>query len=244
MSRFLERELQEHRKSSDPAEAALAKLFAGTSKAWRQLYGDIPFSQTRADSRKSPEQLLKPITFSERTREVLISDGAVLYLPESKSLKDQKREGRSFRYIVDASSRGFLTLRARPIEVAIYPDPERFFVPKSSNIAKSLQEELQADDARALRQKLGVEDITEIMPEVSEATEVIFEHYDKTGVRLLGMDFRYLYMKTNTPTNKSGSNVAIVGGFDGRGPSVHGWDVDGGIPGFRAARWIVSSKED
>ncbi len=199
------------------------------------------FPQAEVDSKTVPE-LLTPITFSERTKEVLISDGAVLYLPESKSLEDQKRLGRSFGYIVDASSRGFLALRARPIEVAIYPDPERFFVPESFNKTKSHQEELQADDARTLRQKLGVEDITEIMPEVPEAIEVIFEHYDKTGVRLTGMDFRYLYMRTNTPTNESGSHVADVGYFDDDGPRVADWLVVGIGPHLGAARWVVPSQ--
>ena len=117
-----------------------------------------------------------------------------------------------------------------------------FFVPESFNKTKINQEKLQADDARTLRQKLGVEDITEIMPEVPEVTEVVFEHYDKTGVRLTGMDFRYLYVRTNTPTNKSGFFVAHVGNFDAYGPSVSGWGVDDGRLCVGAARWVVPSQ--
>ena len=232
------RELGNRHKDQYPAGVELVNDFVSSL----QKRGLLPKRFPQSVDSKAPEQM-QTINFSEKTKEALTSDGAVLYLPKSKSLKDQQREGRNFGFIVDASSRRFLTLRARPIEVAIYPDPQRFFVPESFNKAKNKQEELVKDDADALRKRLGVEDITEIIPEVSEATEILFEHLGEAGIRLLGKDYDYLYMRTNTPTNESGSYVASVGYFSALiGPYVLDWNVDEGFPSIGAARWVVPAQ--
>lgn len=76
----------------------------------------------------------KPMVFSEEEKKTLLADGAVIYLPTRETIKSQKAAKRPFRYIFNSqevNDRDRLTdFPSRPIEVAIYPDPEKFFVPK------------------------------------------------------------------------------------------------------------------
>jgi len=195
-----------------------------------------------------PEVLGEAIRFTDEEREALIGDGAVLYLPTGETIKAQKAARRPFWYITDGykeNGKNRLTeFPSRAIEVAIYPDPERFFVPDTSSKTTDQQIALVEQDAHALRERLGLPNIGEVLPEASEATEVLFRHFDATNVRILGQDYMkdgyWSYIRTNTPTNKEGSRVALVGGWDaGRGLRVPDWDRDSGHVGLRGARWVV-----
>lgn len=182
------------------------------------------------------------LPYTDEEKRILKEDGAVIYSLEGETIQVQREGGRKFWYVVDAGER-FLTLPSRVMEVAIYPDPERFFVPDSFNKTKAQQEELVRKDGQELRVRLGIGDLEEILPEAPEATEVLFKHLDETGVRLLGENYGYRYIRTNTPINSVGSIVAHVGSFGaGGGPDVDDWFAHGGGPDVGAARWVVKVK--
>ncbi len=165
-----------------------------------------------------------------------------------ETIRGQKDAGRPFWYIANGykvDGRNRLTeYSSRIIEVAIYPDPERFFVPDTFNKTTDQQLALIDQDAHSLREKLGLEGITEILPEASEATEVLFRHFDTTDVRLLGEDFirdgYWSYIRTCTPTSAGGSSLADVGcwGADD-GLDVGDWYRGRGGVNVGAARWVV-----
>lgn len=93
-----------------------------------------------------PEQQAAPVgkeaetvslreAFSDEEKRVLKEDGAVIYaltgttIPAQRELQAKKGKP-SFWYVVEAGDR-LLALPSRKIEVAIFPDPQRFFVPDS-----------------------------------------------------------------------------------------------------------------
>lgn len=194
------------------------------------------------------KQVGYPQTFTDKERKALIDDEAVIYLPTGETIKGQKSAGRPFWYIAEGfkvNGKNRLTeFPSRPIEVAIYPDPERFFVPDTFKKTTDQQIALVEQDAQFLREKLGLPNIGEILPEASEVTEVLFRHFDVTRVRLLGQDYMrdefWSNIRTNTPTNQEGSDVARVGRWRAAGGlGVNDWDRDGSGVDIGAARWVV-----
>lgn len=190
----------------------------------------------------------KAIAFTDEEKEALKNDGAVIYLPTGETIKSQKDNGRSFWYIANGyqkNGKNRLTeFPARRIEVAIYPDPERFFVPGSFSQTTDQQIALVKTDAHSLREKLGLPNIDEILPEASEVTEILFKHFDATSIRILGQDYfkdgYWSYIRTNTPTNKEGSGVASIGAWAAVGGlDVFDWDRSGTRVRVGAARWVV-----
>lgn len=195
-----------------------------------------------------PKEEGEAITFTDEEKRVLVRDGAVIYLPAGGTIRGQKSAGRPFWHITDGfklDGRNRLTeFPSRSIEVAIYPDPERFFVPDTLSKTTDQQTALVEADARFLRERLGLPNIGEILPEASEVTEALFKHFDATNVRLLGQDYMrngyWSYIRTSTPTNKESSRVASVGRWSaGGGVGVGGWHRDKGYVHIRAARWVV-----
>ncbi|MDO8429070.1 MAG: hypothetical protein Q7S88_00385 [Candidatus Daviesbacteria bacterium] len=188
------------------------------------------------------------VTFIDQEREALLGDGAVLYLPAGETIRGQIEAGREFGYVFNGGER-LLDFPSRRIEVAIYPDPERFFVPGSFNKTTDKQDALMEQDAESLRKRLCLGGITMVRPEAPEVTEVIFKHFDATQVRLLGKDYMeqaggyYPYIRTSTPTNKTGSVLADVGHFAaGYGPHVGDWHRDDRDVFLAGARWVVPQR--
>lgn len=195
-----------------------------------------------------PEIPAETVTFTDNERGVLTKDGAVIYLLTGETIKSQKSARRPFWYVADGftvNGKNRLTeFPSRRVEVAIYLDPDRFFVPESSSKTTDQQIALVEADAHSLRGRLGLPNIGEILPEASEATEVLFKHFDATKVRILGQDYirdRYWsYIRTSTPTNKEGSFVATVGKWgDDDALVVLDWPRSAFGVAFRAARWVV-----
>lgn len=183
------------------------------------------------------------IVFTDEERKVLLDDGAVIYLPTGETIRAQKAASRPFWYIVNGRNR-LTEFPSRRIEVAIYPDLERFFVPYTFNKTTDQQIASIEADAQSLRERLRLPNIGEILPEASEATEVLFKHFDATNIRLLGQDYMHngywSYIRTATPINKEGSDVASVGRWDADGGlHVDGWRRDESSVALWAARWVV-----
>ncbi|TSC87532.1 MAG: hypothetical protein G01um10147_510 [Microgenomates group bacterium Gr01-1014_7] len=182
------------------------------------------------------------LPYTDAEKEILIADGAAVYLLEGQSIGSQRRGGRRFwsdwhkgHPIEDITSRIY--------EVAIWPND--FFVPRTFNEPKLEQEELVRVNREETRLRLGIPNYTEILPEAPEVTEVLFKHFDLTRVRLLGAKYKtkdghWTHIRTNTAINESGSVVAHVGCFRAvYGPDVHDWYAREGDPDLAAARWGV-----
>lgn len=184
------------------------------------------------------------LPYTDDEKQVLKDDGAVVYLLEGESIGSQKRGGKRF-WSDWHNGHPIEDLTSRIYEVAIWPDPEKFFVPGTSNKSKKRQEELVRADGEKIRARLGIPNFTEILPETPEVTEVMFRHFDLTNVRLLGEAYTtkegyWLYVRNNTPTNESGSRVADVGRFyAGHGPHVYSWRARESSPRICSARWGV-----
>jgi len=185
------------------------------------------------------------ITFTEEERKALVDDGAVPYLLTGETIKSQKSAKRrpfvevADGYEVDGKNR-LTEFPSRIMEVAIYPDPERFFVPNSFNKTTDQQIALVEQDAQFLRERLRQPKIGQILPEVSEVTEVLFKHVNATKVRILGKGYgKWSYIRTGTPTNKEGSYVASVGRWDRGGLYVNEWNRSISSTLLGAARWVV-----
>lgn len=195
-----------------------------------------------------PEVVAEAIRFTDEEREALVGDGAVLYLPTGETIQAQRAARRPFWYVADGYKEGgrnrVTEFPSRLIEVAIYPDPERFFVPATASKTTDQQIALVEQDAHALRERLGLPNIGQVLPEASEATEVLFKHFDATGVRILGQDYMrngyWSYIRTSTPTNKEGSRAARVGDWRAAsGLRVDDRHRDDGDVDIHAARWVV-----
>lgn len=193
------------------------------------------------------ERLALGDCFSAEEKRALIKDGAVVYRLDGRTILEQKiareRAGKpAFWYVVSVPD-NLLEASSRNIEVAIYPDPGRFFVPNTFGVDTDTQERLVEADAEALRQRTGLQGVTQIIPdEVATLTEVIFKHEEATGDWLFGTEYAkavgkdWVYGRTKNPTNSDGSHVAFVGyGRPVRGVDVVGWyrvngDDDVGSP--------------
>lgn len=205
------------------------------------------FAQAQ-DLTTQPEVLGEAIRFTDEERAVLTGDGAVIYLPTGETIQVQRAARKPFWYVSDGYQEGgnnrLTEFPSRAIEVAIYPDPGRFFVPETASRTTDQQIALVEQDARALRERLGLPNIDEILPEAPEVTEVLFKHFNATGVRILGQDYmkdgHWSYIRTNTPTDKEGANVAYVGRWrTDLGLYVFDWNRDHSHVSLHAARWVV-----
>ena len=169
---------------------------------------------------KSKTQEYRP--FIEQEIGVLIKDGAVFLDLTEETIEDEQKAGRPFGYV---SARGDILLKAPSIgaQVAIFPDPERFFVPNTGHIGlftipdSLVQEQIIRKDVEALRKRTGLEDLDVIIPSsAATLTELTFRYFDRTsqegkGVWLFGRDYGNRYGRTNHPMNKSGYEFFRVG---------------------------------
>lgn len=207
---------------------------------------EIPPGFWLSKSGKVAGPIIKTFTIEERI--ALFEDGAVIYLPEipqRETVRALPEAEISLWPFTDDGDRSF-ALRARILEVAIYPDPERFFVPDSFKKHAVKQEKLVQKDAENLRKRLGLEGITEVLPQDSEVREVFSKH-NVTGVRLLGEN----YIRTVNLTYRSRSSFDVANvdswveefGVYGYG-DVHGLGVRRRYPHPQvgAARWIVPQR--
>ncbi len=191
--------------------------------------------------------------FTDQERKGYEDDGAFIYLPKGETIRGQKAvrplwlgtEG----YVEEDGKNRLLDFPPRRIEVAIWADPkdpEKLFVPGSFDKNTDQQDKLRLKDAENLAKRLGFP-VNLIRPEAPEVTEVMQQHFNETGVCLLGEDWikdgYWRYIRTGTPTNKSGSSFASVGYFSaGGGPDVDDWSRDKSRVYLGDARWAVPNR--
>lgn len=193
----------------------------------------------------SKEKLIANKGWSNEEVMTLIMDGATTYYPTGETVRSQILAEKKLcyqlgSYKINGRDR-LLDWPSRSLEVAIYPDPDRFFVPGSLNQAKCKQKMLIETDVTKLRKRLGMENIDIIFPEASEAIEVFFQHYEAVGMRLLGRDYNFLWMRTATFTNNvHPRRFARVGAWADAGTLyIRDWFANRGLPDLGVARWIV-----
>jgi len=184
--------------------------------------------------------------FTEEERKILKDDGAKIYPIEGETIQAQMDAGRPFHYVADRVL--LLNTPSLVSEMAIYPNPNRFFV--SSTLGKKLskQEKLVKKDASQLRKRLGLKGIDEIIPqEAATVTELLFKHRrgSKSKVWLLGESYRHLRVITKNPTDESGLRVALVSFRFSMGPGliVETWDRNLGFSDICAIRLIVPKRK-
>lgn len=197
----------------------------------------------------APPQEFRPFTPEEK--EALIRDGAVTLSLTGETIEGQIKARQLFWEITEGGDR-LLKLPSTVAEVAIYPDPEKFFIPNSGNKDLAEQEKLAKKDGQEIRKRLGLKDegVGVIIPDqASTLTELFFKYLDKTtregrGVWLFGPDYGSLYGRTKNPVNKSGSIVANVGyAHPGSGIRIFGWGAGSGLVEVRVVRLVVAKKK-
>jgi hypothetical protein len=211
----------------------------------------------------SPEsKKIDIVRFSDHDREVLLKDGASIYQVKKENLHSLRKvkwkysSAHPFFSIPDNFS-SILNIAARPMEVAIYTDT-RFLIKESYDKSKSEKETLLIEDADKLKSTLGLQNITEILPEAPEAASVLYQNYlEKREVLLGSFDimpemndghhYRSIFLMLNNLVESSSKftyleNVPSVALLTMNGGSLDFLDdyVIGG--GTFAARWIVPSQ--
>ena len=179
MAADLERLAREY---SDSGQLGMADTLVGLAQVSRQL-GIETFSQRGG-------------AFTDNSKAALLKDGAVIYQLAGQTIEAQtglqRKKGRpSFYSVVNGGNR-LVGRPSRLSEVAIYPDPERFFVPNTGDKDLETQDVLVAEDARNLRIRLRVNWLDVVIPdEAATLTELTFKHFGKTGVWLFGAKYNY-----------------------------------------------------
>lgn len=174
-----------------------------------------------------------------------------------ETIAGQQAAGRPFRYVTDGGNR-LLKLPSINTQVAIYPNPNKFFILNSGNKDLPTQETLAKKDGQELRKRLGLKDdsLDVIIPDqASTLTELTFKYLDETtqegkGVWLFGEEYAsaqgltWVYGRTKNPVNKSGSLVAHVGfARPDSGLSVSHWNADLGDGRVHVVRLVVAKKK-
>ncbi len=216
--------------------------------------------ESLSTARKYPEvqvetklQEFRP--FTDQEKEALIRDGAVILSLTGEAIEGQIASGRLFGHVVVDRRDRLFKLPSLKAEVAIYPDPRRFFIPRSGNKKLPEQEELAKKDGQNLRERLSLKDdsVDVIIPDqASTFTELVFQYLDRTtkqgkGVWLFGRDYNNRYGRTRNlierPPDYS-PYVAVVGHDPSYGVRIDIWHPDFlGHKDVRVVRLVVARKK-
>jgi|SRR3989344_2631922 len=217
-------ELDKSREEADNTRAIIARVLG-------MEHFSTPTSSASPETPIVTEQPTLRKNFTDAEKKELIAYGARIYTPYG-TIPDQKayRDGKgkpSFANLRDLVY-PVPDATAKEVEVAIFPAPDRAFVPGSFGQNVTQLQELVAADAADLRRGLGLTGIGEIIPEdVATITGIVFLHEEATGEWLIGDKYAaaqeglsWVFAITENPTNSSGSHVASVG-YSGPKHGVH-----------------------
>lgn len=227
-------------------EAAGNRRAVKKGKALLAKFGDEPLPDNKAVLvPDSGEQPVLVRNFAPGTLRDLIRNRAVIFDPLETSLAQLVAANRPFWYLIDRENRDFMSLSSRPTQIAIFPDPEQFYVPESNNLSLNRQRELlKIDLAEVVKTKMGIGGVEEVIDNVATHAGLVFAYLDKTNGRvgLHGDGYGYRCVRTETPT--IGSSVALVGYFrTAFGLLVSDWHRDKGNESLRALRLLVPAQE-
>jgi hypothetical protein len=178
------------------------------ARVTREQYGDIALPNN-SHVEKTPVEFK---TFSDESRKALEDRGFVIYGLQGESIISLRDSGRKFQSDWHRSYHEFEARTSKLSQVAINPNPDKFFIHGSNNKRLNTQEEMIAKFSKELTSGSNrVNGVRAIMGGAADYVELTFRHFDTTQSDLFGPDYNYKYTRTDTPTN--GSNVAIVGHF-------------------------------
>ena len=143
-----------------------------------------------------------------KTKRILKEDGAIVYELEGTTIDSQSKiqpaNEKSFFTFLLVGYKHVNTTSSMLSEVAIYTDPDRFFVEDTAGKRLIEQERLVKTDGEKLRQRLKRDDIDVIIPkQASSLTELVIKHFIETGVWLFGPDYNSQCGATSEITNRS-----------------------------------------
>lgn len=202
-----------------PNHADLPKMRQFVADGQKRISQGKPVDKNSAVSTSEP--IVK--SFSQSTLKDLERSHALVYDPFETSLNRLVGERKPFWYIVSRDDERFMSVLSRPSQVAIFPEPERLYVPNSNRKSLEAQKRRLAEDVEEeIKGKMHIGGVNMIIDNVATHAGLVFAHLGHTGARLHGKAYGYNYARTETPT--VGSPVAHVGSFH---------EVDG----LRVARW-------
>lgn len=187
----------------------------------------------------STEQPVGIRKFSDKTKDVLKKEGYLVYQLTGQSIKSLREAGKPFWSTWHRDYPDFENLTSRLSEVAINPDPKKFFLPKSNNKTLTEQERMIEDYSKQLAKK--VVGVKAILGEAPDYAELAFAHLDAIGEYLFGKKYNYDYTRTKTITTSP--SVAGIGDFDaGSGLSVDYWNGDDSNSSLWAVPLVVPTQ--
>lgn len=215
----------------DPKAIARAEALVSIVRSIKlDGFEDVPFPKS-----ETPAEVKR---FDPESRKALTKEGHTIYQIGGQSIAILRDAGRPFWSTWHKDYPDFEALTSRYSEVAINPNPDKFFLPKSNNVTTDEQLEMIAEYSRKLQRRLKDQTFEAIMGQAPDYVELAFSHLDATGDRLFGEKYDYNYARTQTPT--VGTNVAYVGYFhaDG-GLDVRHWRRDRRDSGVFASPLVV-----
>ncbi len=212
----------------DPKAAQLARDL-------REAHGDVPLPIQNGSSPK-PAEIKR---FSDEAVEALLKRDFVIHDLNGESIASLRGAGRRFWSTWHRDYPEFEAKTSRLTQVAINPDPERFFLPESNRKTLKQQEEMIAKFSKELASgKNRIKGVVAIMGEMPDYVELAFRHLDATQKYLFGPDYDYNYARTKTLS--VGSDVANVGYFDpDHGLSIGYWHRGKGYDNVWAVPLVV-----
>lgn len=224
--------LHRARAAKDPKAIAQAEALASVLKAVK-LDGFQDVATPKTSKETAPAEVKR---FTDEAREKLTREGHLIYTIGGQSIATMRDAGRPFWSTWHKDYPEIEALTSTYSEIAINPDPVKFFIPRSNNERLDRQLEMVDDYSNKLSKKVkGVQAVLGQMPDYAD---LAFSHLDATKDRLFGEKYDYRYTRTQTPT--VGTSVACVGGFIADdGLSVGNWAHDVGNSGVFASPLVV-----
>lgn len=199
--------------------------------------------------------------FGQQETEVLLQDGALIYPSTGLSMFAQYKQGFPidetwYQYVGIAK---IAAVRSQVTQIALYPDPDKFYIPNSENKTLTEQELLAEQESALLRQRLGVDGLIIPIPANSATlTEIISRHQMATGEILLGKKYGFKTIRTSQLLPEEKVTV-INGGVMSLGPNPYAATVrayamgkpdicvssymhESSASNILAARWIFPRK--
>lgn len=194
---------------------------ANKARVLLEQYGDEPLP--------TQEVAVETKRFSPDLAKSLEKKGFRIYTLTGQSIRSEREAGRKFWSTWHRDYPKFEALTSIHSEVAIDPNPDKFFIPKSNNQTLDQQLEMVADHSRKLQKSLTSE-VQAVMGQSPDYVDLTFSHLTTLKDikdRLFGEKYGYNYARTQTPTVES--VVASVGDFGAAyGLSVSRWHRAGG----------------
>lgn len=202
---FVEKHAKKH--PEDPDLARMYEVLAFSKQK------ELEAATLRQEMKPPEVEVQKFPRFSERERKVLEQDGTHIYLLPGRTLHSYYQGPLLFGLdAYDVLTPSDINLKGKKTEVAIYPKPDRFFVPESGGKSLDEQAKLVTKDATELKNRLSLEDIDEIIPDQAVTLlELALVHKEKSFLAqlfdfgiLFGQDYDFRYGISRQHTTQYG----------------------------------------